>query len=70
MNCTKCKQEITVGQVFGGGKENPICEKCLGIHNPWDNPEDYRYYWGGKMVTLDELPPFARKCFPTLDMYK
>jgi len=66
MQCTKCGKEIAVGEVTN----KKLCESCLGIINPYDNPDKYKYYWCGNLVTLDQLPPFARKFFPTLDMYK
>lgn len=66
MKCTKCKKEIPVGNLISNGK----CETCAGIINPYDNPDKYKYFWCGKLVSLEELPSYARKLFPTLDMYK
>ncbi len=33
------------------------------------NLEKYKYFWGGKFVSINELPEIARQFFPTLDMY-
>jgi hypothetical protein len=70
MICFKCKKEIPVGEVFKRTPDGCICERCLGIKNPYDNPEEYKYFWNGNIVSLNELPDYARKFFPTLDMYK
>ena len=66
IHCKKCNKEIPVGELISNGN----CEKCAGIINPYDNPERYKYFWNGKFVSLEELPDFARRFFPTLDMYK
>jgi hypothetical protein len=66
MKCLKCKKTIPVGGLISNGE----CETCAGITNPYDNPDKYKYFWGGKMVSLEELPDYARAFFPTLDMYK
>lgn len=70
MNCGKCGKVIGVGDIFKKVDKKPRCETCLGITNPWDNPDKYKYLWNGRMVTEDQLPPIARMMFPTLDMYK
>ncbi len=69
-DCSKCNNKIEIGEVFKKESGKVVCELCLGIRNPYDNPRDYKYFWGGKLVSLDELPPMARVLFPTLDMYK
>ena len=70
LNCKKCKREILVGEVMKKVGGEYLCETCLGIINPYDNPDKYKYFWNGKFVSLEELPDFARRFFPTLDMYK
>ena len=62
MKCKKCGNIIPVGNIIC----NKMCETCAGIRNPYDNPEDYKYFWNGKLCTLDELPEFAKMLYPNL----
>lgn len=64
--CTKCGNKIRTGSVFSGKKNDCLCETCLKIVNPYDNPEKYRYFWGGQYLSLDELPDIAKQYFHTL----
>lgn len=64
--CTKCGDKIQIGSVFKLIDDNYVCETCLGITNPYDNPDKYKYFWGGQYISLDKLPDIAKQFFPTL----
>jgi NAD-dependent SIR2 family protein deacetylase len=64
--CIKCGKIIPIGEVCTRTENGVKCEKCSGIRNPYDNPEDYKYYWNGRFCKLEELPSFAHQLFPNL----
>jgi len=57
--CKKCKKQIQIGELIADNK----CETCVGIRNPYDNPNEYKYLWNGRFVSADEIPSWAKQFY-------